>query len=292
MAEGGCRHVRFGFESASQRVLDLMSKGTNVVTSRRIIDDCRDAGITVSLMCQIGFPGETYDESMETVEFLKNSKEKVAFLSIVPYVLESGSTVFSDPERFGTVIHPNPEDEDISWMFNYEGPEGRGVHENYAFFEKVERSLDESFPDRDLFFKGGLGHAHTSLYVRRYPFQTFIEWNRRSHRMAHPFDEGRLLRVAPFMSIMLENEKMEAGGWSRFTVAVPNIPEYLFTINGNALLILAACTAPLTAGALADWICRLSAMAYTRLEAMALVRDFYENGLIQAETGDVRAVMT
>ncbi|NTW88106.1 MAG: radical SAM protein, partial [Desulfobulbaceae bacterium] len=282
MSEGGCRHVRFGFESASQRVLDLMNKGTTVENTRRILDDCRAAGITVSLMCQSGFPGETYAESLETVNFLKQEKDKVAFLSMVPYVLESGSDVFREPERFGIVVHENPPHEDLSWMYNYDGPDGRGVVENYAFFEKVEQSLDDSFPDRDLFFKGGLGHAHTSLYVRRYPFETFISWNERPCRVPGAFSEDKLLRTSSFMVITQNSGNRGTSGWSRFTLAVLETPEYLFTVDGSALLVLASCTTPRPARLIADWIRRLSWWVFSREESLAIVREFYENGLFLA----------
>lgn len=290
MAEGGCKHIRFGFESASQRVLDLMNKGTNINNTRRILDDCCEVGITVSLMCQSGFPGETYDESMETVTFLKNAKNKVAFLSIVPYVLESGSTVFNDPASFGIEIYENPAHEDLSWMFNYDGLNNRGVEENYAFFEQVEHSLDKSFPDRDLFFKGGLGHAHTSLYVRRYPFEQFIAWNEQSHRVSPTFNENILLRTAPNMVIVSDSGTKPSKGWSRYTIALLEIPEHLFTVDGRALLILASCTTPISALSVANWIRHLSLHSFTQNEAMTIVRDFYENGLFLAESNDKRSI--
>ena len=79
-----------------------MNKGTSTEIIEEIVKNCHDLGISVSLMCQIGFPGETYEESLQTSDYLRNARREVAFISIVPFVLEHGSEVFKKPESFGT----------------------------------------------------------------------------------------------------------------------------------------------------------------------------------------------
>lgn len=174
----------------------------------------------------------------------------------------------------------------------YDSVDGRGVQENYAFFEQVERALDKNFPDRDLFFKGGLGHAHTSLYVRHYPFEQFIEWNEQSHRSSPTFNENLLLRTAPNMAIIPDTHAKHSRGWSRYKIALLEIPEHLFAVDGSALLVLASCTTPLSALSVANWIRRLSSQTFTQNEAMAMVREFYESGLFLAATEDARIFLT
>jgi radical SAM superfamily enzyme YgiQ (UPF0313 family) len=47
LREGGCVAVSVGFESACQRILDAMDKGTEIETMRRTIRHLAEAGIAV-----------------------------------------------------------------------------------------------------------------------------------------------------------------------------------------------------------------------------------------------------
>ncbi len=72
MANAGCVQIWFGFETASQRVLDLMDKGTEVSVVARILDDCKNVGMGVHMLAIHGFPSETFEEAEETVSFLRS----------------------------------------------------------------------------------------------------------------------------------------------------------------------------------------------------------------------------
>lgn len=67
---GGCRLLRFGLESGSQKVLDLMNKGTKVGCAARILGECRDAGIISHVYAMVGFPGEGAADRCMTSDFL------------------------------------------------------------------------------------------------------------------------------------------------------------------------------------------------------------------------------
>jgi len=73
LSRGGFRLAQFGMESASQRVLDSMNKGTRVEHSARILRDSSDAGIWNHLFLMFGFPGETRADASETVEFIRRN---------------------------------------------------------------------------------------------------------------------------------------------------------------------------------------------------------------------------
>lgn len=49
LAKGGCLHLVFGFESASERILARMQKGTSLEVTKKILRACKDAGISVNL---------------------------------------------------------------------------------------------------------------------------------------------------------------------------------------------------------------------------------------------------
>jgi anaerobic magnesium-protoporphyrin IX monomethyl ester cyclase len=73
LASAGCDEVWMGAESGSQRILDAMDKGTKVeqiaVARRRL----GEAGIKASFFLQFGYPGETLDDIMATVQLVRDT---------------------------------------------------------------------------------------------------------------------------------------------------------------------------------------------------------------------------
>lgn len=59
LAAAGCTAISVGLESGSQRVLDVIDKGTDVVHMARTIRAMAEAGVAVQVMAFTGFPSET-----------------------------------------------------------------------------------------------------------------------------------------------------------------------------------------------------------------------------------------
>lgn len=97
----GCRAVSVGFESASQRVLDPIAKGTRVADVAGIIEAMAGAGIGVQMMGFTGFPSETFEEAMASVRFLTAHRSRWTFGDLGEFVLTPGAIVARDPARFG-----------------------------------------------------------------------------------------------------------------------------------------------------------------------------------------------
>jgi anaerobic magnesium-protoporphyrin IX monomethyl ester cyclase len=70
LRDAGCREAWIGAESGSQRVLDAMNKGTNVVEIRTARDRLRAVGIRVGFFIQLGYMGEELDDILATRELL------------------------------------------------------------------------------------------------------------------------------------------------------------------------------------------------------------------------------
>ncbi len=58
-----CRKLMFGFESGSQRVLDLVEKGTRLDEAQRVIRAAHEAGISATLYTMVGLPTETREDA-------------------------------------------------------------------------------------------------------------------------------------------------------------------------------------------------------------------------------------
>ena len=79
--EGGARLLQFGYESGSQRVLDLMVKGNDLTHVHKVLECLRDTGIAVSVQWFIGFPTATEEEDLQSYRFLNEHRDGVLLSS-------------------------------------------------------------------------------------------------------------------------------------------------------------------------------------------------------------------
>ncbi len=74
MADGGCYQITIACESGNQRVLDdLIHKRLPLETIYPAIEKAKKAGLLVHTFWILGYPGETYEEMQNTIEFAMNS---------------------------------------------------------------------------------------------------------------------------------------------------------------------------------------------------------------------------
>ena len=70
MKNSGCVQVEYGFESGSQRILDLMNKKATVQQNILAARITREAGLRFQGNIIVGYPGETEQDFKKTVKFL------------------------------------------------------------------------------------------------------------------------------------------------------------------------------------------------------------------------------
>jgi len=75
--DGGARLLMFGFESASQKVLNEMRKGTHVNSYVPILKACKKANVAVRLDFMVGFPGESQNDVRQTYAFIRNNSKLI-----------------------------------------------------------------------------------------------------------------------------------------------------------------------------------------------------------------------
>lgn len=103
MSASGCKAILWGVESANQRVLDLMDKGTVVEDVAQVLELSHLAGIKNQVFVIIGFPTETLEELQDTLRFLYESRRVVDAVHNTYFFLNKGSVIFDNPGRFGII---------------------------------------------------------------------------------------------------------------------------------------------------------------------------------------------
>jgi len=99
--KGGCRLLLFGMESASNRVLKFMKKGTTKEKALNIIKNTSKAGIWNHLFFMFGFPTETKEELQESLDFiLENIGKTVNSIGVGTFDLEKYAPIGKNPKEY------------------------------------------------------------------------------------------------------------------------------------------------------------------------------------------------
>jgi hypothetical protein len=109
MRQGGCQTLAYGFESGSQKVVDLMRKNFRVGEAEKVIRDTKAAGIRVQLFVMAGYPGETDEDFQETLVFLERNADSIDIIESSMCSVLKGSELATRHAEYG--INPDlPED--------------------------------------------------------------------------------------------------------------------------------------------------------------------------------------
>jgi anaerobic magnesium-protoporphyrin IX monomethyl ester cyclase len=82
MAKAGCRLVIVGFESAEQKILNNVCKGTTISQLTKMATDVRKSGIQLHADFVFGLPGETRETILKTIKFIKKIRPDIVQLSV------------------------------------------------------------------------------------------------------------------------------------------------------------------------------------------------------------------
>lgn len=121
----GCRMLRFGLESGSQRILNLMNKGTDLGVASRVLQKIHQAGILNHVYLMFGYWGETAEDRKQTLQFLEENKEYIDSYSI-------------------SIFQPIPQTQAYQELLDYMGPAGGGNEEN-----EYERMISVLYPSEE-----------------------------------------------------------------------------------------------------------------------------------------------
>jgi radical SAM superfamily enzyme YgiQ (UPF0313 family) len=131
----GVRALLWGVESGTQRVLDLIDKGTTVPAVEKVLKDSHTTGIWNMIFMIIGYPTQTEKEIKKDIEFLYRNRPYIATLGRGLFTLQIGSRIYENPEQFGIEkIEKNLDP--FSTLCQYKVVEGLSREEASSIYQK------------------------------------------------------------------------------------------------------------------------------------------------------------
>ena len=111
LARSGCIAMSGGLEVASNRLLDLMKKGVSVAQVAKVTKSFSDEGILVHAYLMYGFPTQTVQETVNSLEYVRQLFEHGCIQSgfFHRFICTVHSPVGKNPEEYGVQLVPLPE---------------------------------------------------------------------------------------------------------------------------------------------------------------------------------------
>lgn len=159
--ESGCKYLHMGYESGSERVLQLMDKATTRDVIQRSLELSSRHGVWNHIMGFFGFPGERYEDAKVSTQLLEDNKEHVHSIGFGTFDLSKHTPVAKNPEKFGVTFYRNPE-WDLALDYYFTVKDGLGVEDAERVFEEFERDHYEGW-DLKIFIR-----EYVFLYVAHF----------------------------------------------------------------------------------------------------------------------------
>jgi anaerobic magnesium-protoporphyrin IX monomethyl ester cyclase len=137
--DSGCKYLHMGYESGSERVLQLMDKATTTDIIQQSLELSSRHGVWNHVMGFFGFPGETYEDAKFSTQFLEDNREHVHSIGFGTFDLSKHTPVAKNPEKFGITFYQNPE-WDLAMDYYFTVKEGLSIEDAERVFEEFEQN--------------------------------------------------------------------------------------------------------------------------------------------------------
>ncbi|MDR3671766.1 MAG: radical SAM protein [Holophaga sp.] len=101
MKRAGCEFMQFGVEHGSERVLELLDKGTSMKHARRALSLVRKVGMNLGIYLITGIPGEQWEDVEASAELIRATRPHDVQIS--PLALYPGTRLFDRYRQEGRI---------------------------------------------------------------------------------------------------------------------------------------------------------------------------------------------
>jgi len=135
MKEAGLHAVKYGVESAEQKLLDNVRKNLNLKQAEHMIRLTKSLGIKTHLAFTFGLPGETEDTMRRTIDYaIELNPDTVQFSIMTPY---PGTEYYKQLDVKGYIVSKD-------WS-DYDGASKSVIRTEYLSGKDLEKAKEEAF---------------------------------------------------------------------------------------------------------------------------------------------------
>jgi anaerobic magnesium-protoporphyrin IX monomethyl ester cyclase len=116
MKQAGCVYINVGLETASRHLLARTAKNISTEQVEACLEWCREIGIKTKLFMIFGHPGQTFDECMADISYIKEHKKMIDF-----FATTVGMRVYPGTALEASLKKNNLIPKDFSWA-RYKAP--------------------------------------------------------------------------------------------------------------------------------------------------------------------------
>lgn len=82
LKQSGCKMLKLGIESGSEKVLEQMNKGIDLQLVAKVLNNLQQTGIATYIYLLFGTPAENHSEASKTLDFIAKHHKAVNFLNL------------------------------------------------------------------------------------------------------------------------------------------------------------------------------------------------------------------
>lgn len=141
---GGCHALLFGLESGSQKTLDRMRKGTDLVTSSKVLKNAHEAGILTWCFFMVGYPGESLEDMRTTFRLLEEQRRTIDVIAGGPFVMPRHAPLAADGAMPGLSV--DRDCPDLCLTLSWRHPDSPTDEEVDRVLEEADDALGQVYP--------------------------------------------------------------------------------------------------------------------------------------------------
>ncbi len=218
LASANFRFILYGIESANERTLQFLNKGTTPQQQRDSLKWASEAGLEPHATCMVGYPWEDYDAAKRTIDFTRECFERGWINTL------QGTIVMPYP---GTQLYAQARAN--NWL-RFDGPA------NWHRYDMREPVLVSPIPNDQIL--GLVQGLYTSFLSRRYVTRKLHSVYQSTDHFKYYVVRGSKYLVGHMLDFLPSQAQQEpnAGNFTQIGPAsgVADLPVKLYTAGGQA----------------------------------------------------------
>jgi len=118
-SQSGLKMILWGLESGSDKIMKLINKGIDIDKRLEIMKDAKDAGIWNFAFIFFGFPAETHEDAIKTIEMLEQNTDVISSYGRSVFTMGKHTKLRDNPEVYG-LTKVNELEEELSPSYSFE----------------------------------------------------------------------------------------------------------------------------------------------------------------------------